>query len=507
MRRLRASVYFASAAIIGAVLGIAGALSAAPAVADECPGNPDALGTSRVLALEPSTLAHVGLMQYSQTLPLADKEVVLTFDDGPIPRYSIPILDILAAQCVQATYFLVGEMARAYPAVVRRIYEAGHTIGTHTEHHPPRLQKLPIAKVRQEIDEGIADVAAALGDPKELSPFFRIPGLARSDAIEAELAARSLVIFSSDTVADDWHRRLKPSEIVHRAMSRLEARGKGILLLHDIHPVTVAALPELLKSLKEGGFHVVHVVPAAADRIEMAGGLLSGRRKPPNWPDVVAAQATNIINLSAPDAMAFATDYRPWRTVVLADRSASAGYLALAAVAQWSDPPRTSPRAAEPELPAPAIEDVAAALAELAGASKTAAVEPSFSARDLDGPGNTTPAATENIDVRGNAPPTAGDTETHESATPTAAEGGNENATPAAADAAARERAAPVAAGGADAREGAAPVAAGPANAGASASTTAAATAAANAQTHDSAAPATNVEAHDSASPAAAAPN
>jgi len=506
MRRLRAFVYFASAAVIGAVLGIAGALTAAPALADECPGNPDALGTSRVLAIEPGTLAHVGLMQYSQTLPLADKEVVLTFDDGPIPRYSIPILDILAAQCVQATYFLVGEMARAYPAVVRRIYEAGHTIGTHTEHHPPRLQKLPIAKVRQEIDEGIADVAAALGDPKELSPFFRIPGLARSDAIEAELAARSLVIFSSDTVADDWHRRLKPSEIVHRAMSRLEARGKGILLLHDIHPVTVAALPELLKSLREGGYHIVHVVPAAADRIEISGGLLSGRRKPPNWPDAVAAQTTNTTNLPAHDAMAFATDYRPWRTVVLADRSASAGYLALAAVAQWSDPPRTPSPSVEPELPAPAIEDVAAALAELAGASKTAAVQPSFSARDLDGPGSTAPAATENMDVRENATPTAADIETHDSATPAAAEGGNEQATPAAADAEAHERAAPVAAGGAD-PEGAAPVAAGPANAGASASTTAAATAAANGQAHDSAAPATNVEAHDGASPAAAAPN
>jgi len=230
------------------------------------------------LVLEPGTLTRVGLMQYPQTLPLADKEVVLTFDDGPLPRYSNPVLDILAAQCVQATYFLVGQMARTYPAVVRRIYEAGHSIGTHSEDHPSGFQKLPIEKMRQEIDDGIADVSAALGDPQGLAPFFRIPGLARSDAVENELAARSLVAFSSDTVADDWHHRIKPGEIVRRAMNRLQAHGKGILLLHDIHPATVAALPELLHQLKEAGFRVVHVVPAAADRIEIAGKSVRSAR-------------------------------------------------------------------------------------------------------------------------------------------------------------------------------------------------------------------------------------
>jgi peptidoglycan/xylan/chitin deacetylase (PgdA/CDA1 family) len=272
MRSLRASALLIFAAALGAVAGMAGALTAAvPARAQECPGNPDVLGTSRVLVLEPGALTRVGLMQYPQTLPLADKEVVLTFDDGPLPRYSNQVLDILAAQCVQATYFLVGRMAKTYPGVVRRIYEAGHSIGTHSEDHPSGFQKLPLEQVRQEIDEGIADVSAALGDPQALAPFFRIPGLARTDAIEDELAARSLVVFSSDTVADDWHRRIKPRDIIQRAMSRLEKRGKGILLLHDIHAATVAALPELLNKLKEAGFRIVHVVPAAADRIEIAG--------------------------------------------------------------------------------------------------------------------------------------------------------------------------------------------------------------------------------------------
>lgn len=271
MRSRRSSVFIIFA-VLGAATGFIGPFAVAPALAQQCPGHPDALGTSRVLVLDPNGPTRFGLMQYPQTLPLADKEVVLTFDDGPLPRYSNQVLDILAAQCVRATYFLVGDMARAYPATVRRIYEAGHSIGTHSEDHPSRFRKLPIEKVRQEIDEGIADVGAALGNPEELAPFFRIPGLERSDAIEDELAARSLIVFSSDTVADDWHRRIKPRDIVARAMSRLEKRGKGILLLHDIHPATVVALPELLKKLKEAGFRVVHVVPAAiGGRIEIAG--------------------------------------------------------------------------------------------------------------------------------------------------------------------------------------------------------------------------------------------
>ncbi len=336
--------------------GFVAATLAAPVWAQDCPGNPDALGTSRVLTLEPGTLTRVGVMQYPQTLPLADKEVVLTFDDGPLPRYSNAVLNILAAQCVKATYFLIGEMARAYPATVRRIYEAGHTVGTHTEHHPSRMQKLPIEKVRTEIDDGIADVGAALGDPKQLAPFFRIPGLARSDAIEEELAARSLVVFSADVVADDWYRRIKPAELVRRAISRLEARGKGsILLLHDIHPATVAALPDLLKKLKEGGFHIVHVIPGAGDRIEIAADPAPADNSDPPWPAALAATVEDHVDLPAPDENLFATDYSPWREVVLADDSASAVSLALPAVPQWSEPPAFEPAADEPQLPAPAL--------------------------------------------------------------------------------------------------------------------------------------------------------
>jgi peptidoglycan/xylan/chitin deacetylase (PgdA/CDA1 family) len=373
MQRLRAynksGVKSGVAMALGAAIAAAGALAFSGAArAEDCPGHPDAMGTSRVLVVEPGEFSQIGIMQYHQSLPLNDKEVVLTFDDGPIPRYSNAVLDILAAQCVKATYFLVGTMARAYPATVRRIYEEGHTIGTHTEDHPARMQKLPIEKVRREIDDGIADVGAALGDPTELAPFFRIPGLGRTDAIDQELAARSLIVFSSDTVADDWHRRIKPADIVSRAMSRLEARGKGILLLHDIHPATVAALPELLARLKAAGFHIVHVVPAAAEQVETAGEPTTRTR--PTWPAAAGIQVSEQTLTAAPDSKLFALNYRPHRRIVLADRSANAAILALAAATEWTEPTVMGGGADEVPTSAPDVRDIGLSLLRWPGGER-----------------------------------------------------------------------------------------------------------------------------------------
>ena len=256
------------------------------AAQNTCPGNPNALGTSRVLAIDPADFKRLGHMQYPDSLPLQDKEVVITFDDGPLPPYSNQILDILASECVKVTYFLVGEMARAYPAVVRREYEAGHTLGTHSEHHPLHFGELPLERMRSEIDVGISDVAAALGDTKYLAPFFRIPGLDRSNTLEDELAARHLIVFSSDTVADDW-RHVTPEQIKSLALSRLMKLGKGILLLHDIHPKTVAALPGILKGLKDNGYRIVQVVPSASYQIAMAN-------KPPKTPMLASATPNEL---------------------------------------------------------------------------------------------------------------------------------------------------------------------------------------------------------------------
>jgi peptidoglycan/xylan/chitin deacetylase (PgdA/CDA1 family) len=248
--------------MVAAVL-IGGGSFAAMAHAADC-SDPALLGTSRTLIVDPLEHPLVGTMQYPETLPLEDHEVVLTFDDGPIPAHTNPVLDTLAAQCVKATFFLVGEMSKAFPATVRRIRDEGHTIGTHSQTHPLNLDRMPLDEAKAQIDDGITNAATALGNPNEVAPFFRVPGLLRSQPVEDYLASRGLMTWSADFPADDWHRISGP-QVVKIAMRRLEAHGKGILLLHDIHARTQAALPVLLKELKDNGFRVVHVIPASAE--------------------------------------------------------------------------------------------------------------------------------------------------------------------------------------------------------------------------------------------------
>jgi len=249
-------------AIVAVAVLIAGA-----AAASECPGNPNAIGTSRTIVVDPIEHPRLGSMQYRESLPLEDHEVVLTFDDGPLPPRTNHVLDTLASECVKATFFLVGKMATTYPDVVRKIVAAGHTVGTHSQNHPLRLHKVPLAKAEQEISDGIASVTSVLGEPP--APFFRIPGLARTAAIDQYLASQNLMTWSADFPADDWT-RISPAQVYSRALQRVEANGKGILLLHDIQARTVEALPALLHELKRRGYHIVHVVPATPDQPKTA---------------------------------------------------------------------------------------------------------------------------------------------------------------------------------------------------------------------------------------------
>jgi peptidoglycan/xylan/chitin deacetylase (PgdA/CDA1 family) len=233
-----------------------------PAMAASCPGNPNAIGTSRTIAVDPAELPRIGSMQYRTTLPLNDHEVVITFDDGPLPPFTNQILETLASECVKVTYFLVGRMASAYPDAVRRIYNAGHSIGTHSQNHPLTFDQMALPRIEREVDAGIASVQAAAGDPRAVAPFFRVPGLLRSAQVETYLASRSLAVWSADEVADDWHRRITAQQIVQKAISRIEAKDhRGVLLLHDIHPATVMALPILLRELKAKGYKIVQAVP------------------------------------------------------------------------------------------------------------------------------------------------------------------------------------------------------------------------------------------------------
>ncbi|MGO9484820.1 MAG: polysaccharide deacetylase family protein [Rhodomicrobium sp.] len=250
--------------IAGAALAFLAFISAARA--EPCQGNPGALGTSRIIALDPSKHRRLGLMDYDETLPLQDHEVVLTFDDGPLPPSTPKILDELAAECVKAHFFIVGEMAKAYPSLVQREYSEGHTIGTHTEHHR-YMNRISNGEAAKEISDGIASVNGIIGP--HAAPFFRFPYLDESRAKEDIALKLGLVIWSTDFHANDWD-RISPEQVAALALSRLEHNKKGILMLHDIHERTAAALPLLFAGFKKRGYRIVQVVPADAAHPETA---------------------------------------------------------------------------------------------------------------------------------------------------------------------------------------------------------------------------------------------
>ena len=282
------------ACLLAAPLALCAGLAAANA--GECPGNPTALGTSRTIVVDPREHGRIGTMDYAETLPLVDREVVLTFDDGPLPPYTGKVLDILASECIKATYFIVGSMAREYPKLVRRAYDEGHTIGTHSMTHPIHFRKQSVERANLQIDDGIAATAAALGDTEKVAPFFRFPGFGHMPTAEEHAATRGLMVWGADVPADDW-RKISAREVAHRALRRLEAKGKGILLLHDIHARTLEALPMIIEELKARGFRIVHVVPASADNpatVTTAEAWLPNSRPKPAAPVILLADLQDL---------------------------------------------------------------------------------------------------------------------------------------------------------------------------------------------------------------------
>jgi peptidoglycan/xylan/chitin deacetylase (PgdA/CDA1 family) len=228
-----------------------------------CPGNPDALGTERVLPVSAATTPRVGRKHFPTSLPLGNKEVVLTFDDGPWPGTTERVLDALRHECVKANFFLIGRNAANHPNLVRREVAEGHTVAHHSFSHP-LLARLSFADAEAEIDRGIAAVEMASGrtSPFPVTPFFRFPGFASSPALLDRLAQRGIVVFGADLWASDWN-QMSPADELALVMSRLQVVGGGIVLFHDTKAQTAAMLPAFLRELKRRGYRVVHTVPAA----------------------------------------------------------------------------------------------------------------------------------------------------------------------------------------------------------------------------------------------------
>jgi peptidoglycan/xylan/chitin deacetylase (PgdA/CDA1 family) len=253
---------------------IAFAASAAPALAQGTPPctNPNALGLARTVEVDTTGGPGFGFEQYKAHDFLVLKEVVLTFDDGPWPVNTRAVLEALAQHCVKAIFFPIGKHALWHPEILKEVAAAGHTIGGHTWSHanlagsakswPKRVakkeepEKSLEGKSVEEIEKGFSAIKLAIGAPP--APFFRFPYLKDPKEALDYLGTRNIAVFSHDLDSFDFKMR-KPEDVVKSVMTKLERKGKGIILMHDFQQATAKAVPAILAELKAKGYKVVHM--------------------------------------------------------------------------------------------------------------------------------------------------------------------------------------------------------------------------------------------------------
>lgn len=219
------------------------------------PNNPGKLQSGRTVIIDAKGGVAHGSVNHGETQLLRDKEVILTFDDGPIAGRTPAVLEALEHHCVKATFFPVGRMAMTRPEILRDTVRRGHTIGAHTWSHP-NLPRVGLARSRGEIQMGFAAVEAVIGP--RVAPVFRFPYLAQSQSILSYVKSKDIASISIDVDSGDT-RGYGVSRVVGYTMEQLRKRGRGILLFHDSKLVTVKALPQILDLLAKESFRVVRL--------------------------------------------------------------------------------------------------------------------------------------------------------------------------------------------------------------------------------------------------------
>lgn len=219
----------------------------------------NAIGTARTLTLPTTGGTHYGRSNGGRQLALRNKEIVLTFDDGPLTAKTGTVLRTLRKHCAKATFFPVGKLVKYNPRMIRTIVRQGHSVGSHTYSHH-NLSRLPYQRAVYDIYKGFAVTARAAGG--RISPFFRFPGLNQTPALKALLRQHNIAIFSIDIDSKDWQ-GLKGKAMAEAIIKQLSyRRNRGIILFHDINYNTVQSLPVVLETLQKQGYKVVHMRPS-----------------------------------------------------------------------------------------------------------------------------------------------------------------------------------------------------------------------------------------------------
>jgi peptidoglycan/xylan/chitin deacetylase (PgdA/CDA1 family) len=184
---------------------------------------------------------------------VAGPYIALTFDDGPRATLTPKLLDLLATRRIKATFFVIGQNVAEHPEIVARAAREGHEIGNHTWSHP-HLDKMSDENVRRQLQQTENAIQSATGTKSTLlrPPWGSLT--ARQKRWIHEEFGYEIILWDVDPL--DW-KRPGPSVVCNRITK--ETRAGSIVLAHDIHPGTIAAMPATLDQLEAKGFKFVTV--------------------------------------------------------------------------------------------------------------------------------------------------------------------------------------------------------------------------------------------------------
>ena len=177
------------------------------------------------------------------------KLVALTFDDGPSAETTPILLNVLTEKNAIATFFTLGVMARSHPDIVKRMNREGHEIASHTMYHQ-NLPRIPLDAAAADIKEASDVLKSILGRRPTLT---RPPYGSFNDAVR-DVTKTPLILWSVDP--EDWRYR-EANKIIEIAMSQVH--DGAIILIHDVYPSSVEAIPRLIDILRENGYEFVTI--------------------------------------------------------------------------------------------------------------------------------------------------------------------------------------------------------------------------------------------------------
>lgn len=179
--------------------------------------------------------------------------IAMTFDDGPHPTLTPKLLDLLKERGIRATFYILGQNAAQYPDIVKRMAAEGHEVANHTWTHPA-LSKLSASRVKSELDRTSALIKELTGKaPTTMRPPYGATNAGLNRRFDEEFGMKS-ILWSVDPL--DWKYR-NASRVANEILEN--TRAGGIVLAHDIHASTIAAMPAALDGLKAKGFQFVTV--------------------------------------------------------------------------------------------------------------------------------------------------------------------------------------------------------------------------------------------------------